>query len=650
MLYEIAVKSPLRKLFTYESDQVLTKGMRVRVPFRSREVPGIVWGVTEQSPKGLKSIVAVEDSAPILPQEALLFYERLAAYYGLSIGELLASALPESLSVEKAHCLETKHFVPLLPTLTQRQTQVVQAIQALEGYQVHLIQGETGSGKTEVYAHLFDKVISEGGQALFLVPEISLTPQLCERLQQRMGGAISVFHSQAREKVRREIVARALSGRADIFLGARSAALLPFTNLKLIVVDEEHDASYKQNERGLYHARDAAVLRAHDLKIPLVLGSATPSLESLERVTRKESHYYRLPAFHEKQKAPLEIVDLKHEWAEGNKTFISEALHEAVTQELQEGRQSLLFLNRRGSASQRLCVSCGHVDECKHCAVKLTYHHDFRRLVCHWCGFQKRESENCQECQGKEFFFGGIGTKQIESEMRTRFPDARIARLDRDEVKKLSDLERIVRDFAEGRIDILIGTQMISKGIDIARLSLVGVILADQGWSVPDFRGNERAFQLLLQLEGRGGRRGQKSRFLVQTFQKDNPIFQWLRASDPVNAFVEAERPIRQMADLPPFSKMALITLSHREGALLKRESILLQQRLSQMAKGLEILIVGPTPAPLFRWKNLYREQILIKDRLKGSLSSLLLALYDDLDRLKLKSKVRIDRDPQSFL
>ncbi|MBN8555917.1 MAG: primosomal protein N' [Deltaproteobacteria bacterium] len=654
MLFEVAVRSPLRKLFTYEGDRALSKGVRVKIPFGSRELIGFVWREAEKSPEGLKKILEVFDEESLFDEKTLQFYERASQYYGISLGELLATSLPKKIRDGKSISTPAlKHFVPQLPALSPTQQKVFQEISKFRNFSTHLLMGETGSGKTEIYLHLIERILCENAQALLLVPEISLTPQLEDRLSERLGAKVSVFHSQMTEKKRVEAFERAASGQADVFLGARSALMLPFKNLKAIFVDEEHDGSFKQSERGPYHARDLALLRAKLFDIPVVLGSATPSLESYFRAEQKESHFYTLPPFFEhKCKAQTQIIDLKDSFQKNSKSFISVELQEAIEECLEKKEQSLLFLNRRGSASQRLCVSCGSADQCKHCSVTLTIHHDFKAAVCHWCGYQKILTPLCETCGQKEFFWGGIGTKEVETIAKERFPEARIARLDRDQVQKRETLATTLRDFADGKIDILVGTQMISKGIDISKLSLVGVILADQGWGVPDFRGTERSFQLLKQLKGRGGRRGQESKFLVQTLNPEHPVFKWLDLETSYESFASEELKIRQMADLPPYSRLALFSLSHKSESDLERVSYLFLDRIQNFAKTLGVHLVGPAFAPISRLKGVYRMQILAKAPLKGHMSTFLSSVLDEVEQRPLGSgvKMKLDRDPYQFM
>jgi len=340
MLFEVAVRTPLRKLFTYQSDQPLERGMRVKVPFRSREVMGFVWGEAQEEPKGLKKIAEVFDEEPFFDEKTLIFYEKAAAYYGISLGELLSSALPKKVREGKA-LKETipKYFVPKLVELSEKQKVVADELMKLKGFTVSLLMGETGSGKTEIYLKLMERVIDENGQILFLVPEISLTPQLEDRLSSRLGGKVSVFHSQMKESQREEVFDRARRGQSDVFLGARSSLFLPFSNLKLIVIDEEHDHSFKQSERGPYNARDLSLLRAQIFKLPVILGSATPSVESYSRAQEKKEPIFHLPPYFEKKPPVISIIDLKKTWKEESRSFITEQLNTAVEETLEKKEQ-----------------------------------------------------------------------------------------------------------------------------------------------------------------------------------------------------------------------------------------------------------------------------------------------------------------------
>lgn len=652
MLYEIAIKSPLRRLFTYESDQKLQKGSRVRVPFRSSEKVGFVWSEATERPKGLKSVIGAIDEQPLYDSLNLKFYDLASRYYGISVGELLHASLPKKLR-DGGEIPEPikKEFSLELPPLSDEQKVAFEGIREVQGFSSQLLFGETGSGKTEVYLHLMKEVLEKGGQVLFLVPEISLTPQLEDRLAERLGVEASIFHSSLKDSIRLKSFSNALSGNADVFLGARSALFLPYRNLKLIIVDEEHDSSYKQSERGTYNARDLALLRAKLSNIPIVLGSATPSLETYQRSLDGQQKMYRLKKFFDAKAAEFELVDLKKTWKEEEKSFISNVLHESIEETLLKKEQVLLFLNRRGSASQRHCIGCGDVESCQQCSAHLTLHFDIHKAICHLCGFQKPISKTCVACGHDEFFDGGIGTKEVEEQVKQRFPEARVARLDRDQTQKRNFLGETLRDFANEKIDILVGTQMISKGIDIGKLSTLGIILADLGWGVPDFRAQEKSFQLLHQLMGRVGRRGQDSRVIIQSFFVDHPLFSFLREKEKgFETFAESELEIRKMAHLPPFSRFLLIHLSDRDLNRLTAESNDLERRMSKLAKALKIEMFGPVPAPISRWKGQWRYQILAKSQESASLGAFLTTVLDELEKAPLKVKVKLDRDPFQFM
>lgn len=627
--------------------------MRVRVPFRRSEKLGFVWSTAKQIPEGvtIKKIGGRLDEYPIFNAEDLEFYSRASTYYGISTGELLSQSVPKKIQEGAAITFpEEKVFSFDLVKLSEAQQQVVKQIQEHLGFERHLIHGDTGAGKTEVYLELAREVLKSGGQVLFLVPEISLTPQLEKRLQQRVGSEIQIFHSNLRESKRYEAFCKALSGQADIFLGARSSLFLPFKNLKLVVVDEEHDASYKQSERGSYQARDLAVMRAQMLNIPIVLGSATPSIESYWWAIEKKKPLYRLSSYYKKSKDPLEIIDLKLSWKTNEKSFISPELHEAIANALENKQQSICFLNRRGSAAQRICTHCGFVEECRFCSHKLTPHFDLKQLICHLCGYQAQMGSECVQCDNDKFFYGGIGTKEIAEQLGQRFPDAVIERVDRDQTTKRSFLPKTIQAFARGEIDILVGTQMISKGIDIENLSVVGVILADQGWGLPDFRAEERSFQLLHQILGRAGRRGQRSRYVVQTFLPEHPLFEDLQSDQPFEHFVKRELDLRKQAQLPPFQRQLLWTFSHRDQKKAQKTAEKWLVRVAKLIDHYGLQSFGPVEAPIFFLKNEYRFQVLQKTVESRNISAFIELALPEADRLREQVKVKLDRDPFHFI
>ncbi|HEX7548527.1 MAG TPA: primosomal protein N' [Candidatus Methylomirabilis sp.] len=501
------------------------------------------------------------------------------------VPRVLAAAQTEALAVIR-EALEARRFAPIL------------------------LHGVTGSGKTEVYLQAIEIALEQGRQALVLVPEISLTPLAAQRFLARFGSRVAVLHSGLKGGERFDAWRRIRSGGADIVVGARSAVFAPLPRLGILVVDEEHDPSYKQDEMPRYHGRDVAVMRAKLLGAPVVLGSATPSLESFERAQAGRYRLVRLPERVESRPLPqVEIVDLRR--VGGGDRLLSPPLCDAIAGRLARGEQSLLFLNRRGFSTLLICEECGATLGCPHCSVSLTYHAAQGRLRCHTCGFERRPPEQCPECRGARLRNLGFGTQQLEAAVRERFPKARVARMDRDTVGGWRAAERILDRLIQGEIDILVGTQMIGKGHDVPNVTLVGVVSADMALHVPDFRAGERAFALFTQVVGRAGRGDQPGLALIQTFNPDHYILRAVQSQDYA-ALWEAESPLRRDQLLPPFSRAILAILSSpqekiaevgaEEFARLLREGGVKESGLS-----------GPAPAPLYRVRSRYRWHLLVR-------------------------------------
>ena len=429
------------------------------------------------------------------------------------IGEVLKSALPPGITqkhvdrFDGAHSTEVPPSAPFL--LTTDQLTALYAIQEPKGFRTVLLHGVTGSGKTEVYIQAAENTIAHGKTCLILVPEIGLTPQLVERFAERFPGRTAVLHSGLTKKQRIDEWLRIRGGFAPIVVGTRSAVFAPLSNLGLIVVDEEHETSYKQEETPRYNARDIAVVRAKKTGATVVLGSATPSMESFQNSESKKFTYVHMANRVEDRPLPaVEIVNMREEYAaEGKQTIFSRRLLEAVEQRLELGEQSMVLLNRRGFAAFLLCRHCGFNFQCTSCSVAMTYHRGIHKLLCHYCGQARRPPAKCTECGSEYVQFVGEGTERIESDLRELFPGARIGRIDRDTMRHVRDFERVLGGFRRGEIDVLVGTQMIAKGHDFPQVTLVGVLAADAALSMPDFRAAERTFQLLTQVAGRSGPR-----------------------------------------------------------------------------------------------------------------------------------------------
>lgn len=517
-------------------------------------------------------------------------------------------------------------------------------------YRTFLLHGVTGSGKTEVYLKAIEAALEQGRGALMLVPEIALTPAVAGQFHARFGGQVAILHSAFNDAERAEQWRRLRSGAARVGVGTRSAVFAPVRNLGLIIVDEEHDSSYKQEETPRYHGRDVAITRAHMTGGVVVLGSATPSLESRYNVERGKSTLLQLPERIGGRPMPrVEIVDMREEFLETRQNALfSRRLVGEVNARLEAGEQTILLMNRRGYSQAVTCRSCGERVECPNCAVGLTYHRRDRRLLCHYCGHAARVPELCPQCGSEHVFFVGSGSEKVEDELHRAFPRARVARLDRDTVTTKHHYEQILGGFREGSYDILTGTQMIAKGHDIPNVTFVGVVSADIGLGLPDFRAAERTFQLLTQVAGRAGRHHLPGHVLLQTVNPEHYAVRCAAAQD-YGRFYEKELEFRRVMRYPPFSAMAnvLVRAGQQEDAL--RMSAELARILGEPGPGMKVL--GPAEAPVPRLKNEFRYQMLIKTTSRPNLNTRL----RELRRYAIGAKwpasaLVIDVDPLSLL
>ena len=511
-----------------------------------------------------------------------------------------------------------------------------------------LLDGVTASGKTEVYLHAAAHALASGKSAILLVPEIALTPQLVHRFRARLGDKIAVLHSALREQARLTMWKRLRAGELQVVVGARSALFAPVKNLGLICVDEEHDSSYKQEEGVRYNARDMALLRAHRAEAVVVVGSATPSLSSESAVLSGKMTRLCLPwRAHKSAILPVvELIDLtKFGPGPSGDPLLSLPLHRAIEENLKAQGQTILFLNRRGFAPSLICEGCGTIAECPHCSVSLTVHRTrHARLECHYCDFQSALFERCPACQGVRFVEEGMGTERVESLLQAQFPKARVARLDRDVGGGMKS-ERIVQRVRDGEIDILVGTQMVTKGHDLPGVTLVGVLNADAALSLPDFRAAERTFHLLVQVAGRAGRADTRGRVLIQTRSPEHPAIVAAKDHD-VRKFVEHELRVRQEVGYPPFSHVALVRLDGPDEAEVASEA----RRIANIVEGLsdEVELLGPAKAPLARLRNRYRYRFMLRSESRKALRDALLHVARSAVRRRVR--LSLDVDPQSML
>ena len=483
--------------------------------------------------------------------------------------------------------------------------------------QTFLLHGVTGSGKTEVYMQAMAEVLKRGKRAIVLVPEIALTPQTVTRFSARFGRRITVLHSQLSPGERYDQWQRVKSGEVDIVVGPRSAIFAPVENLGLIVIDEEHETTYKQDEPPpRYHAREVAIKRAELVNCVVILGSATPSLESYYKATQGE---YRLLNLKNRvdniAMPPVEIIDMRVELKQkNNRSIFSEHLHDAIEERLALGQQVILFLNRRGFSTYVFCRECGHVEQCERCSISLTYHFDTKLMVCHHCNRECPPPKECPDCFSPYIRYLGLGTQKVEMEIQKAFPTARVARMDTDTTTRKGAHKNILDAFKNGEFDILVGTQMIAKGLDFPNITLVGVINADTALNLPDFRSGERSFNLLTQVAGRSGRSALGGNVIIQTYNPDHYSIQSAQEHD-YHRFYQEEIALRASLLYPPFSHAASILLRGEDESLVIQAANLLNEQMEMLkeAQFPEVKIRGPAPAPLAKIKNRYRWHFLLR-------------------------------------
>jgi primosomal protein N' (replication factor Y) len=504
--------------------------------------------------------------------------------------------------------------LPLMSQQTEALAVIRQAIDTFDP-SVVLLYGVTGSGKTEVYLQAIDHALKLGRGAVMLIPEISLTPQTIERFVGRFGARVAVLHSHLSDGERHDEWHRIRAGQADVVIGARSAVFAPIANLGLIVVDEEHEPSYKQSEAPRYNARDVAVMRGHLLRCPVVLGTATPSLESWANVTLGKYRLARMSIRVDDRRMPaLRVIDMRRTGSETAQTGIfSRELIEAIRQRLDRAEQTILFLNRRGFSSSLVCRRCGHVEGCNQCSVSCTYHRLGESLRCHMCGAARSVPARCPACGDPELKYSGVGTQRVEHVVHACFPKARVARMDADTTTRKGAHDRVLGDFRAGSVDILIGTQMIAKGLHLPGVTLVGVVYADLSLHMPDFRAGERTFQLLAQVAGRAGRGDISGEVIVQTFTPFHPAIQAVRRLD-FEGFAAQELESRRELGYPPWGHLIAVTFKSLSDEKAAYCASTFGRRLGE-ALGARATVSAAAPAPIAQIKGWYRHQVMVRSR-----------------------------------
>lgn len=537
------------------------------------------------------------------------------------------------------------------PLTEEQENAIMPIIKSIDedNHETFLLNGVTGSGKTEIYLQSIQNVINKGKEAIVLVPEISLTPQMVERFKGRFGDDVAVLHSGLSVGEKYDEWRKIQRKEAKVVVGARSAIFAPLENIGIIIIDEEHENSYKQEENPRYHARDVAINRGKLHHCPVILGSATPSLESFARAQKGNYTLLLMNKRMNNQALPsVSIVDMREELREGNRSMFSRELFEKLQDRISKKQQTVLFLNRRGHSSFVMCRDCGYVLQCPNCDISLTYHRFANQMKCHYCGFESSVPLNCPECNSEHIRYFGTGTQKVEEEIRKLLPEAKIIRMDVDTTSRKGAHERLLHQFEDGKADILLGTQMIAKGLDFPNITLVGVLSADTMLHLPDFRASEKTFQLLTQVSGRAGRHKLAGEVVIQTYTPEHYSIELAGIQD-YGRFYKQEMMMRKLGSYPPFYYLALITISHED--LMKvvstseKISNYLQSRISK-----ESIILGPVTSPVPRIKNRYRYQCLIKYKREPELADNLRYLLEHYQQQIVSEGLSISIDVNPYM
>lgn len=576
----------------------------------------------------------------------------LKNFSGATIKKLWEAGVIEFIERDEPAALRHEAFTPTAPPeLMPEQAEAVRKIgEAVSGgsFGVFLLHGVTGSGKTEVYLHAIKMLAGTGKGAIVLVPEIALTPQLLGRFRKRFGGRVAVLHSGLTERERADEYRRIGSGGVDVAIGARSAVFAPFERTGLIIVDEEHENSYKQDEGLRYHARDVAVVRAKLQNAVAVLGSATPSLESF--FNAKSGKYRYLPLAHRVDHRPMPAVTVVDMKTLPKQEPYSLPFVTAITQRLEKGEQALLLLNRRGFSSVLICRECGAAIRCPSCSVSLTFHKSEGRLKCHYCGFHTRPPDKCPGCSGIDLKLLGSGTQKVEEELTALFPAARMRRMDSDTVKGRQAYDLLLDQVNRREVDILLGTQMVAKGHDFPAVTLVGVVDADVGLNLPDFRSAEKTFQLITQAAGRAGRGEAPGEVVIQTMNPDHYSIRHSRTHN-YEGFYSEEIIYRVQLGYPPVGRMIKIEIKSADESLAAEAAKTARNRIRNLMRGHESTLLGPAPAPIFRVRGLYRFHLLLLSKKREAIRNLAAEGKEIVEKMYgRKCKVIVDVDPVNLM
>lgn len=630
--------------YLQDSSSTCNLGQLVLVPFRNTEITGIVWDLgAPPSSKKLKLIESQSLFKAEIDNRMLLFIQKVSDYYLAELGTIAKLILP--VEINEKPIITDKQDIPEefnLPALSLEQSKCLQA--ALETKKPTVIKGVTGSGKTEVYFHAVAKCIKDNKQALIMLPEIALSSQIIKRFEERFGFPAAIWNSKITKARKKRILRGIISGDIKVVIGARSSLFLPYRNLELIVIDEEHDASYKQNEGVTYNARDMAVLRGHLFDFKVLLVSATPSIETIQNAKIGKYEMTELSSrFSDALMPEVQIIDMRKQNLKHNSWLSNELVH-LIKDTLSKGEQALLFLNRRGYAPLMICSGCGHRFDCKSCSAFMVVHKSAKKMECHHCGSSMPLVNHCPKCEENDTLrLYGPGVERIAEEISHLFPDKKIAVLSKDQTSKNGEMEEILEQMSSGQIDILIGTQIVSKGHHFPNLTLVGIVDADIGFLGGDLRSSERTYQLLHQVGGRAGREDKKGKVIIQTYSPENRVLAAL-ANGSETEYIETEIENRQSAHMPPFSKIAQILLTGKNAG----NVLWMAKKLAHNAPKSEAKILGPAEALMSKLSGKYRYRMLIIAPKNFNIQKYIKVWLDKVN-IPSSCQIKIDIDPQNF-
>jgi len=664
IVFNLPVKGPFDYIVPPELRNKIKRGVRVWAPFGGRTLVGYVVGLSGKPGvdiSRLKQIKSLIDAEPIIDAALLKLSKWLSKYYFCSPGEAIEAAIPGGLKKgrtsvkprlqEKSPEAQEASKSPLILNSEQKTAlrEISISIEKSQ-FRVFLLHGITGSGKTEVYLQAIKMVLEKDKSAILLVPEISLTPQTVERFRERFGKKVATLHSRLTAGQRFEEWKKVKEGRCPIVIGARSAVFAPVKKLGLLIIDEEHETTYKQEDVPRYNARDAGIARAREAGATVILGSATPSLESFYNTSK---YKYKLLSLNERVDGRIlpatKIVDMREELKIIKRfSVFSRMLEEAIRERLKRKEQIILFLNRRGFSTFIHCRRCGLVLKCKRCSIALTHHSGKRKLICHYCNYSAPYTEICPQCKNAYLGYSGTGTQKVESEAARLFPAARIERMDTDTTTTRDSHRRFLSAFKKGEIDILVGTQMIAKGLDFPRVTLVGVIMADTALNLPDFRAAERTFQLLTQVAGRAGRGDKKGEVIIQTFAPENYAVSAGSRHD-YHAFYEKEITYRRELGYPPFLHLIHLTLRGKKEERVVQTIQKLALRLKTASAASKAEVLGPAASPIPRIRGKFRWSLVLKIPTPIQGTQLLENVLKDF-KIPPDLNLRVDVDPLGMM